>query len=120
VTAQEKADQEVVAIRLLQLCRAILHNELVLGRDIEQVQNALAQFHIILPVASLLSSTSDEVVRETLAFLIMILHGGNRVAQESFAQHFLQTREETFFVDVSTRLQSAMESIQEVCPTFPA
>ena len=111
---QERADQERAIIRLLQVFRAIMHNEEVTGNNKHKFQIALADAGMLLPVASLLSSKNDDVVRESLAFLVAILSDGNKAAQDSLIEHFSLTREETFFVDVSSRIKEAMEGIIEV------
>ena len=68
---------------------------------------------MVLPIASTLHHTNDLVVREALACLVALLDGGNTLAQESFKQHFLGTREETFFDDVMSRMRRAADSVRE-------
>eukprot|EP00045_Choanoeca_perplexa_P018056 m.276491 g.276491 ORF g.276491 m.276491 type:complete len:2614 (+) comp17698_c0_seq3:125-7966(+) len=102
--------QEVLDIRVLQILRAIVHNEIKLEREVEATQNAIAQAQAVLPVASMLSVKTDDVVREALALLVVLLADGNKQSQESFLAHFLNTREETFFDDIQLRVNRSIES----------
>jgi hypothetical protein len=81
--------QEVLDIRVLQILRAIVHNEIKLERDVEQTQSVIAQAQAVLPVASMLSVKTDDVVREALALLVVLLADGNKQSQASFLHHFL-------------------------------
>ena len=103
-----------MVVRILQVCRAILHNQVKLDQDASSLQNKLAQLGLILPIADLLSSANDAMVRESLAFLVCVLDNGNGSAQNGFIKHFLGTREETFFVDISSRIRNGTENIVEV------
>ena len=105
----------MVSVRILQALRASIHNQRELEADANTFQTQLAHFHVLLPTADLLSCSNPDIVREALALLVASLHGGNVEAQKTFLQHFMGTREETFFVDVSERIKSAMEKIKEVC-----
>lgn len=104
----------MVAIRMLQVCRAVVHNKRVITDDADDFQDKMANFGMILPVTDLLSDASNDMVREAIAFLVCILDDGNPEAQKGFLAHFLGTREETFFLDVSSRIRDAMENIVEV------
>ena len=112
--AKDREVQERTVVRFLQLCRAILHNERALGKDFKGFQFAMAKQELLLPVANLLSSTNDDVVREALALCVILLDGGNRAAQESFEDHFLRLHDSNFFTDVSERVKTAIEHIVEV------
>ena len=105
---------ETVVARMLLVCRGIIHNEQRVGNNADDIRGQMAAYMIVLPVADLLSNDNHNIVREALAFLVEILEGGNKQAQLNFLDHFMNSREETFFVDVSTRLKTAISSIQEV------
>eukprot|EP00043_Microstomoeca_roanoka_P019214 m.213666 g.213666 ORF g.213666 m.213666 type:complete len:2617 (+) comp16958_c0_seq4:400-8250(+) len=107
--------QEKLDIRCLQTLRCIIHNEIKCEKEtVVEFQNDLARRGTVLPVADMLSVQSDLVVREALALLIVILEGGNKVAQHSFYEHFIGTREETFFHDVQNRIRRSIESKREL------
>ena len=91
-----------------------MHNEEALENDAVVFQDMIGKTGIVLPVASLLNSANDNIVREALAFLVSILEDGNDQAQASFMNHFISSRDETFFRDITTRMRDAMEFIVEV------
>jgi hypothetical protein len=117
--ADEHERQNEVLAKLLQVFRGMLHNERVISPLEEhepsyvRMQDTAVEFDVILAVSSLLNSEDDDVVREALALLIQVLEGGNPKAQDAFEDHFLHTREETFFDDIQTRLRRSTESIVE-------
>ena len=114
LNAKETELQEILDLRTLQLLRGMLHNEIKLqSQNLTQRQNDMAELGAILPVASMLSVQDDDVVRESLALLVVMLENGNKSAQEKFLDHFLGTREETFFGDIQSRIQRSMESRTE-------
>ncbi|EGD81749.1 hypothetical protein PTSG_02461 [Salpingoeca rosetta] len=113
----ETKDQEVqekLDIRCLQALRCILHNQIKCEKEFESFQNDIASRGTVLPVADMLSVPSDDVVREALCLLIVLLEGGNKTAQDSFYEHFIGTREETFFQDVQARIRRSIESMREL------
>ena len=114
--AGDKIDQERMDIKVLQLLRAIVHNEAKVERDgnVQALQNQMADGGALLPIADILSVTNDDVVREALAVLVALLDGGNKKAQAAFERHFLGTREETFFDDVQSRMRTSVEAIREL------
>jgi inositol 1,4,5-triphosphate receptor type 1 len=116
ITARDQERQERLDMRCLQLLRAVLHNEIKLGNEdsLEDLQDKLADTKAILPVASMLSMADDNVVREALALLVTMLLDGNKKAQTSFEEHFLDTREETFFDDIVRRIQRSIDSKREL------
>ena len=99
---------------MLQVCRAIIHNESVLGNDSDKFRDQLADYKIVLPTADLLSGDDPDVVREALAFLVKILEGGHDGAQKNFIDHFQYSKEEPFFEVVFARLSKSIEEIREV------
>ncbi len=112
--AQERLEEDLVIIRILQTMRCILHTAELLGTHACVFQSHFAKFKMLLPVANLLNSDNAEVVRESLALLAALLRNGNLDGQKNFFDHFKSTREETFFVDVSERIKLAMNWIREV------
>ena len=65
-----------------------------------------------LQVVPLLSHPNDEIVREVLAFLKVMLYSGNREVQQGF-QHLLETREERLFTTMRGLLQHAAVTYKE-------
>mmetsp|Transcript_19552 Transcript_19552/g.58269 ORF Transcript_19552/g.58269 Transcript_19552/m.58269 type:complete len:2305 (+) Transcript_19552:63-6977(+) len=117
--AEEHERQNEVLVKLLQVTRGILHNERAISAEQENecaylaLQDEAVEHGVVLSVSNLLNSEDDDVVREALALLIQVLEGGNLKAQDAFEDHFLHTREETFFDDIQTRLRRSTESIIE-------
>lgn len=91
-----------------------MHNEIKLEQDSSTVQNQIAGTKALLPIADMLHSDEDDVVREALACLVALLQEGNDAAQGTFEEHFLGTREETFFDDVQTRMRRSLDSLREM------
>ena len=48
---------------------------------VTELQQLMCSLDIVCNVAQFLSSTSDDVVREVLALLALLLHNGNRMMQ---------------------------------------
>ena len=113
--AQDSLEEDIAMARVLQVMRAIIHNARIMGDKAPKFQSALAQYKLVLSAAELLSSDNPIVFRETLALLVAVLDSGNADAQTNFVDHFYNTREETFFRDISSRIKDAMEWIREVC-----
>ena len=63
-------------------------------------------------VVPLLSHPNDEIVREVLAFLRVMLYSGNRTVQKGF-EHLLHTREERLFTTMRSLLQHAAITYRE-------
>eukprot|EP00053_Salpingoeca_punica_P017480 m.168492 g.168492 ORF g.168492 m.168492 type:complete len:2590 (+) comp17217_c0_seq4:243-8012(+) len=100
-------------VKVLQLIRAIVHNEIKLQGDVIRVQDEICAFGATLPIADVLHHSHDMVVREALACLVVLLLDGNKEAQASFERHFLSTREETFFIDIMQRMRRAIDGLVE-------
>ena len=105
---------EDVVEHLLVVARGIIHDEHILGNNAQKYQTLEVQYGIILPTAALMASDNDDIVEEALALLVEVLDDGNAAAQAAFLEYFLNTHEETFFVDVSEMIKSDMEEVQEV------
>ena len=61
---------------------------------------------LLLQVVPLLSHPNEEIIREVLAFLKVMLYSGNRNVQRGF-EHLLETREERLFTTMKGLLQHA-------------
>ncbi|KAI0214643.1 hypothetical protein LSAT2_000247 [Lamellibrachia satsuma] len=96
LSEQERARQELLDVRCLQLLRATIHNEIVKLPDdwqenttgnasqlrkIERLQKVLLGYHAIDWVLPHLGRQSDTIVREVLAFLAALLFGANKHTQ---------------------------------------
>ena len=106
-------DQLAVAVRMLQACRAVMHNQAITGADTVLFQR---QFNSTVIAVSYLISESNghDVNREALAFLVYVLDNGNVEAQTRFMEHVRNTRDETFFTSVADRIKTGIENIVEV------
>jgi inositol 1,4,5-triphosphate receptor type 1 len=120
----ERQRQDELDIKNLRILRAIVHNEIMnidpqLKEDdptgyrrrcvnkVQPVQNKLQSFgNVVSRVVPLLSHPNDEIVREVLAFLKVMLYSGNRNVQRGF-EHLLDTREERLFTTMRGLLQHA-------------
>jgi len=65
-----------------------------------------------LQVVPLLSHPNDEIVREVLAFLRVMLYSGNRTVQEGF-EHLMEAREEGLFTTMRSLLHYAAVTYKE-------
>ncbi|CAH1800294.1 unnamed protein product [Owenia fusiformis] len=114
--------------RCLQILSAMIHNEeRKLPEDYEtDIQRHQIQLDYIREVQSVLNdmkgtvnclpqlgSTNVELVRETLSFLALSLFNANRTVQETLIHFFENTREESFFAAVRTRIHRSGEAIKE-------
>ncbi|XP_055890997.1 inositol 1,4,5-trisphosphate receptor-like isoform X3 [Biomphalaria glabrata] len=130
---QPRPDQptsEQLDVRCLQILRALIHNEeRKLPEDwasrtseskikkqinrIKEVQNAINSHNVINKVLPHLSRRNDNIVREVLAFICIMLFNANRDVQKSMLDYFLSTREEVFFMAVRDRMQVSTNAIKE-------
>ncbi|KAI0237949.1 hypothetical protein LSAT2_011439, partial [Lamellibrachia satsuma] len=128
LSEKDRLDQEVLDIKCLQLLRGLIHNETVILPEnweldikgnskqlqrIENLQNALNEHEVVLMVLPHLSTQSDSLVREVLAFLVAMLYGGNEAVQGNFADYFLGTREEKFFFAIKNRMLMSTVATKE-------
>ncbi|CAD5116200.1 DgyrCDS5116 [Dimorphilus gyrociliatus] len=128
MTEASKVEQEELDIKCLQLLRGVIHNHIVkLPNDweehplrakrelakIAEVQTCLCTMGAIVEVLPLLTYSSDDMARETLAFLSSILFNANRQVQRSLIDYFKATREEVFFLAVRNRMHLSTISIKE-------
>ncbi|KAK7114914.1 hypothetical protein V1264_000891 [Littorina saxatilis] len=117
-------------VRCLQVLRAIVHNEeRKLPEDwalrtseekvkkqlshVIEVQVALNGHSTIIKVLPHLARRNDDIVREVLAFICIMLFNANRNVQQSMLEYFLSTREEVFFMAVRDRMQISTNAIKE-------
>ncbi|KAI0212013.1 hypothetical protein LSAT2_003099 [Lamellibrachia satsuma] len=125
---KDRLDQETLDIKSLQLLRGLVHNEIVKLpenwqpgvsttcvqlKQVEYVQNALNHYEAVVHVLPHLAMNSDSLVRESLAFIVTMLYGGNRVVQKSCSTYFLGTREEKFFFAIKNRMLMTIMATKE-------
>ncbi|XP_074663089.1 inositol 1,4,5-trisphosphate-gated calcium channel ITPR3-like [Tubulanus polymorphus] len=123
-------EQEELDIRCLQLLRAMIHNEerklpedwenrtaerkirkgLKLIADLQAIIN---NYGVALKVLPHLARPSDDIAREVLALLCILLFNANRCVQSSLLKYFLTTREEVFFYAVRNRMQLSVGAFKE-------
>ncbi|XP_055955374.1 inositol 1,4,5-trisphosphate receptor type 1 [Patella vulgata] len=127
-TARQEMDE--LNIKCLQVLRAIIHNEerklpedwetrtseikiqqqLKMISTIQNFYDARGSMNKSLPH---LASRNDEIAKEVLAFLCIMLFNANAVVQSSMLKYFLSTREEVFFMAVRDRMALSTNSIKE-------
>ena len=115
ITTQESLDQQATTIRVLQICRAIIHNQRVLGFNIINFQDWLVENDLMSSALELLSSNNSDIVRESLALLNLLFEGGNRRTQKYFISLIRKQKVQGFFQSISSRIDRATDSIVEVC-----
>ncbi|XP_070173522.1 inositol 1,4,5-trisphosphate-gated calcium channel ITPR3-like [Littorina saxatilis] len=128
LSEEEKIEQLELDIKCLQLLRGLIHNEIVKLPDgwegkptasakrlrkIEEVQEALDSYDVVVSVLGHLSRSQDSLVMEVLAFLAALLFSGNEDVQNSMLKYFTGTREETFFFAIKNRVQLSAQATRE-------
>ncbi|XP_052703117.1 inositol 1,4,5-trisphosphate receptor type 2-like isoform X5 [Crassostrea angulata] len=128
LSEKEKLEQVELDVKCLKLLRALIYNEAVkLPADwetetythrkklkaISDVQDTLNHFDVIASVIEHLNCPQDDVVRETLAFLCMLLYNGNENVQSKMFEYFTGTREESFFFTLKIRMQMSAIATRE-------
>ncbi|GFR73254.1 inositol 1,4,5-trisphosphate receptor type 3-like [Elysia marginata] len=128
LSEKETLEQQELDIKCLMLLRGLIHNEIVrLPEDwesdpkghkkafkkIEDVQNALDHYDVVDGTLGHLSRPQDDIVRELLAFLAVLLFSGNSNVQDSMYAFFTGTREETFFFAVKNRVHLSALATRE-------
>uniref|UniRef100_A0A1I8IDC1 Inositol 1,4,5-trisphosphate receptor n=1 Tax=Macrostomum lignano TaxID=282301 RepID=A0A1I8IDC1_9PLAT len=125
-----RGDTERLAIRILQILRAFIHNEerklpedwevrmsefrVKRGlKNIAEIQNTLNSFDLMKHALPHLASTSGLVAKEVLSLLGIMLFNANEKVQQSMLKYFLNTKEEVFFFAVRNRLQVSTANIKE-------
>ena len=81
--------------------------------EVATVQNKLNTMGAVNKTIGLLAKPNEDVVRETLAFLVAMLFNGNETTQDQFLDFFLGTREETFFFNVKSRMNISSIATKE-------
>ncbi|CAG5132421.1 unnamed protein product, partial [Candidula unifasciata] len=121
---------EQLDVRCLQILRALVHNEeRKLPEDwanrmleskirnqintVKDVQSALNSHNAIVKVLPHLARRSDNIAKEVLGFICLMLFNANRDVQKSMLDYFLSTREEVFFLAVRDRMQVSTNAIKE-------
>ncbi|XP_064599288.1 inositol 1,4,5-trisphosphate receptor type 1-like [Liolophura sinensis] len=122
--------QEVLDLKCLQILRTLIHNEERRLPDdwelrtsekkikrqlnhILEVQNAINAHDVINKVLPHLARRNDEIAREVLGLIAILLYNANRDVQKTLLDYFLSTREEVFFMAVRDRMQISTNSIKE-------
>ncbi|XP_061178320.1 inositol 1,4,5-trisphosphate receptor type 2-like [Saccostrea echinata] len=128
LSEKEKLEQEQLDVKCLQLLRAMIYNEVVKLPDdweaevsahrkklkaISDVQDALNHFDVVISVMEHLNRPQDNVVRETLSFICMLLYNGNENVQTKLYEYFTGTREESFFFTLKARMQMSAIATRE-------
>ncbi|CAH1798283.1 unnamed protein product [Owenia fusiformis] len=123
-----RLEQEELDIKCLQLLRAIIHNEeRKLPEDwdenpqkhkkqldnIRDIQNILTGHGAVVKVLPHLARYNDDIVKEVLSLLAMMLFNANVTVQVSLIDYFKATREEVFFVAIRNRMQMSIVAIKE-------
>ncbi|XP_078311676.1 inositol 1,4,5-trisphosphate-gated calcium channel ITPR2-like [Crassostrea virginica] len=128
LSEKEKLEQDELDVKCLKLLRALIFNEAVkLPADwetetsvhrkklqaISDVQDTLNYYDVVNSVLEHLSRPQDDVVRETLAFMCMLLYNGNENVQGKMIDYFTGTREESFFFTLKARMQMSAIATRE-------
>ncbi|KAK3086885.1 hypothetical protein FSP39_024881 [Pinctada imbricata] len=128
----EKARLELdeLNIKCLQILRAIIHNEerkmpetwavrttepkiMKSIKLITQIQNYMDKEGAMKKSLPHLSTRNEDVAKEVLGFLCLMLFNANTSVQQSMLDYFLSTREEVFFMAVRDRMALSTNSIKE-------
>ena len=130
LSESERSKQDTLDIRCLQIMRTIIHNEVMhIDPELKErspsgyrkrcisrlhpIQNTIQDFgNAVSRVVPLLSHPNDEIVREVLAFMKVMLYSGNRHVQEGM-EYILETREERLFTMMQSLLQHAATTFSE-------
>jgi inositol 1,4,5-triphosphate receptor type 1 len=111
----EREGNEIVINRTLLAIRAIMHNEAKVQENnkTSHIQAQVVETKAVLPISVLLGATNPLLQQEVLAVSRALLQDGFADTQKAFARHFLSTREETFFIDISDMIHSAETAMKE-------
>ncbi len=101
-------------VRMLQICRAIIHNKRIIDEPYNEWQDVLVEKEVMDPVIELLSSKNDDIVREALALLVILFDGGNKKSQQHFIDLVKQHKSDHFFLYLSERIRDAIDAVVEV------
>ncbi|XP_071092410.1 inositol 1,4,5-trisphosphate-gated calcium channel ITPR3-like isoform X4 [Haliotis cracherodii] len=130
LTEAARQEMDDLNIKCLQVLRALVHNEeRKLPEDWETrttETKILRSLKLIACVQNFyecngamkkslphLASRNDEIAKEVLGFLCIMLFNANQQVQESMLKYFLSTREEVFFMAVRDRMALSTNSIKE-------
>eukprot|EP00117_Sycon_ciliatum_P048000 scpid3078/ scgid34229/ Inositol 1,4,5-trisphosphate receptor type 1; IP3 receptor isoform 1; Type 1 inositol 1,4,5-trisphosphate receptor len=130
VSSVERIALDNVNVKCLQLLRALIHNKVVTRAALEltggttaaiqrydtmidEVQRQINGHGTTEKVVPMLSHPCDEVVRETLALLGLLVFNAQKDVQMSFVDYCLGTREEQFFRDLELRLARSTVALRE-------
>ncbi|KAL5022859.1 hypothetical protein ScPMuIL_002014, partial [Solemya velum] len=130
MTESSRLEMDELNIKCLQLLRAIIHNEeRKLPEDWETrtteprikkglklitgIQNFYDKKDGMMKSLPHLASRNEEVAKEVLGFICIMLFNANTSVQSSMLTYFLSTREEVFFMAVRDRMTLSTNSIKE-------
>jgi len=112
--AVDRKHSENIVSHTLRAIRAVFHNEELYDSTQVHLQEEMCKAKGILPLSALLSSDHASIRREALAVMKWVLVDGMTDAQKAFANHFLGSRDEKFFMDSSSIIQKASDAIVEL------
>ena len=110
---QRRETNRDALIMTLRAVRTVAHNEVILGVDTADLQTQIVKSKAVLPIAELLSTPFQLLQQEVLALSKAILKDGFADTQKAFTNHFLHTREETFFHDIAHMMSMSVSAIKE-------
>lgn len=111
----EREGNEIVINRTLLAIRVLMHNESKVQENnrTSHIQAQVVATKAVLPISVLLGAKNPDLQQEVLALSRALLQDGFADTQKAFARHFLSTREETFFIDMSDLIHSSETAIKE-------
>ncbi|XP_076470932.1 inositol 1,4,5-trisphosphate-gated calcium channel ITPR2-like isoform X2 [Babylonia areolata] len=130
VTEAARLEMDELNIKCFQVLRALIHNEerklpedwatrttepkVMKGlKGIGEIQNLFDRSGSMKKSLPHLASRNDEIAKEVLAFLCIMLFNANSQVQQSMLTYFFSTREEVFFMAVRDRMALSTNSIKE-------
>ncbi|CAG2222632.1 unnamed protein product [Mytilus edulis] len=130
MTESARNEMDDLNIKCLQILRAAVHNEERKMDENWEVRTAEHKIEKQLKwIASIqnffdrkgsmskclphLATRNEDVAREVLGFLCVLLFNANQTVQKSMLAYFLSTREEVFFMAVRDRMALSTNSIKE-------
>ncbi|VDI71716.1 Hypothetical predicted protein [Mytilus galloprovincialis] len=130
MTESARNEMDDLNIKCLQILRAAVHNEerkmdenwevRTTEHKIEKqlkwiasIQNYFDRKGSMSKCLPHLATRNEDVAREVLGFLCVLLFNANQTVQKSMLSYFLSTREEVFFMAVRDRMALSTNSIKE-------
>ncbi|KAL4233980.1 hypothetical protein ACF0H5_005635 [Mactra antiquata] len=130
LTEHARLEMDELNIKCLQILRAMIHNEerklpedwatrtteikIAKGlKSINEIQNLYDSQKAMMKILPHLATRNEDVAKEVLGFLCVMLFNANHVVQQSMLDYFLSTREEVFFMAVRDRMALSTNTIKE-------